>query len=161
MKIRRRDLNKHIPIFVNETQQRGGSDVRATHQRGRGQSYVSYGGFELVHRGRRCDLHGPQRLDLDFEFLPVVLLSFRLVGGEEVGLLYGRWEHRVKENAQFPSYNRPVVIEHFPLLCDWVEVWDPGETNITVLVVTQPISPLKPAGMIINLLILLFLLYPD
>lgn len=44
-------LNTNTQLPVNESHQREGSDVRATHQRRWGQGYVAYGGFELVDRG--------------------------------------------------------------------------------------------------------------
>lgn len=69
---------------------RGGSDVGVTHHRRGRQRYVADGGLELVDRWSRNDAIGQQRFDLDFEFLSVVFLFFRLIGGEERGLLGDR-----------------------------------------------------------------------
>lgn len=69
---------------------RGGSDVGVTHHRRGRQRYVADGGLQLVDRWSRYDAIGQQRFDLDFEFLSVVFLFFRLIGGEERGLLGDR-----------------------------------------------------------------------
>lgn len=63
-----------------------GSDVRATHQRGRGQGNVPNGGFQLIYRGHRHFTISRQRFDLDLESTPVVFLSFRLIRRKERGL---------------------------------------------------------------------------
>lgn len=93
----------HTHIVTAQTHtllMKASSDVRATHQRRRGQSYVAYGGSQFIDRGRRHSTVCRQRLDLDFELFPLVLLLFWLIRGEEVGLRFGaRWEN-VKDSTR-------------------------------------------------------------